>query len=406
MSGGRDAFIVSAVRTPIGRFLGGLAGVPATTLGACVVGEALRRAGADPAAVDEVVMGHVLQAGTGQNPARQAARKAGLPDRVPAVTINKVCGSGLKAVMLASQAIRAGDADLVVAGGMESMSGAPHLVETRKGLRLEMGLLFRAVNLVDVRPGSIPNDAVLADSLMHDGLLDAYERTPMGEYGERTAERYGITREQMDLYAATSHQKAVAAARDGRFAAELTPMGNVKADEGPRPDTTVERLASLKPVFRPDGRLTAGNSATINDGAAALVVASEAALKRHALRPMARITGAATGGTEPQHLLMAPIEAVAALRARAGVKLEDMDLIELNEAFAAQCCALIREWKIDPARVNVHGGAVALGHPIGASGARVLVTLLHALKATGRRTGLATLCLGGGNAVALSVEAA
>jgi acetyl-CoA C-acetyltransferase len=292
--------------------------------------------------------------------------------------------------MLAAQAIRAGDADLVAAGGMESMSRAPHLLaEGRTGTRL--------------------GDGRLIDSMIHDGLWDAAYQVHMGECGERTADRYGITREQMDLYAAGSHLKAVAAAREGRFAAELAAVEGRKpleADEGPRSDSTVQALASLAPVFRKDGRLTAGNSSQISDGAAAVVVASGRALQRHGLRPLARITGAAAGGVDPQWMLMAPAEAAANLRRRWGVKLEEMELVELNEAFAVQCCALLRQWELDPARLNVHGGAVALGHPIGASGARVLVTLVHALRARGARRGLATLCLGGGNAVALSVEAA
>jgi acetyl-CoA C-acetyltransferase len=387
-------FIVSAVRTPIGKFLGALSSLPAPRLGAAVIRAALARAKVDPERVDECIMGNVLSAGVGQAPARQAAIFGGLPPKVPCVTVNKVCGSGLKAVLMGAQAIRCGDADVVVAGGMESMSNAPYLLpEARTGVRLGHGRLL--------------------DSMIHDGLWDPYHEFHMGESCELVCDEYKISREEMDAFAADSHRKAIAAIRAGAFrdeivAVEVRGKKEVKVvdtDEGPREDTSVARLAGLKPVFRPEGgRITAGNSSQINDGAAAVVLMSERALKSSGARPLARITGFGAGGVEPKWVMMSPVEAVRDLERRAGVRIRDADLVEINEAFAAQVCALIRVLGLDPARLNVHGGAVALGHPIGASGARILVTLLYALHRHGKRTGVATLCMGGGNGLAISVE--
>jgi acetyl-CoA C-acetyltransferase len=388
--------IVAAARTPIGKFMGGLAGVRSPDLGAHAIRAALERARAPAEAVDEVIMGCVLQAGLGQNPARQAAVKAGVPTSVGSFTVNKVCGSGLKAVMLAAQAIRAGDADLVVAGGMESMSRAPHLLpNAREGLRL--------------------GHAQLVDSMIHDGLWDIYNDFHMGATAELVASKYEVSREAQDEFALRSHEKAVAAQRAGKFKAEIAPVElpqrkgpplAVDADEGPRADTTLAALAKLKPAFQKEGgSVTAGNASTINDGAAAVVVASAEKARALGLSPIARITGYATGGRDPEWVMMAPVEAVKRLLERTGRRAaSEFDLVELNEAFAAAAVALTRELGLDPRRLNVHGGAVALGHPIGASGARILVTLLHAMQDRGARTGLAALCLGGGNAVALSVE--
>jgi acetyl-CoA C-acetyltransferase len=381
------AYIVSAVRTPIGKFLGALAGVRAPDLGAIVVREAVRRAGVDPKAVDEVVMGSVLQAGLGQNPARQAALRGGLPDTVPAVTVNKVCGSGLKAIIGAVQAIKAGDAEVVVAGGMESMTNAPYLApDARRGARL--------------------GDVKLVDSMVHDGLWDVYNDFHMGSSCELVADRFDIPRRDMDEYSAKSHAKALAAS----FKAEIVPVTadgkSVEADEGPRADSTVEKLGKLKPAFKPDGRVTAGNASQLSDGAAAVVVMSEAALKKHKAAPLARITGYAAAGVEPKWVLVSTIDAVKAFDVRNPWKAVEADLIEINEAFAAPTIAAIRDLKLDPAKVNVNGGGIALGHPIGASGARIVVTLLHALAARGLRRGVATLCMGGGNGLALGVERA
>jgi acetyl-CoA C-acetyltransferase len=389
-----EIFLAGACRTPIGKFQGGLSSFRAPELGALVVREALRRAGASPDQVDEVILGNVLQAGVGQNPARQAARAAGIPDVVPPFTVNKVCGSGLKAVMLAAQAIRAGDAGLIVAGGMESMSNAPYLVPSaRSGARL--------------------GDAKLVDAMIHDGLWDAYSDQHMGLTGELVAREHGVSRGAQDALAVESHRRAAAAQAAGRFDAEILPVevkgrkGDVtvlKADEGVRTDVTAEGLAKLRPAFAKDGSVTAGNASQISDGAAAVVVASTAAVQRFGLRPLARVTGYAAGGMAPEWVMMAPQAAVENWEKKTGLKRGDMDLIELNEAFASGACALQQTLGLDPARLNVHGGAVALGHPIGASGCRLLVTLLHALQARGGQRGLATLCLGGGNAVALSVE--
>jgi acetyl-CoA C-acetyltransferase len=392
----REVVIAGAARTPIGKFMGGLAGLRAPDLGAHAIRAALERARVPPEAVQEVIMGCVLQAGLGQNPARQAAIKAGVPTSVGSFTVNKVCGSGLKAVMLAAQAIRAGDADLIVAGGMESMSQAPHLLpKSREGFRL--------------------GHAQLLDSMVHDGLWDIYNDFHMGATAELVAEKHKVSREDQDRFALASQEKAVRAQKAGKFKAEIAPVELaqrkgppivVSEDEGPRADTTLEGLAKLKPAFQKEnGTVTAGNASTINDGAAALVVASAERARALGLEPLARITGYATGGRDPEWVMMAPVEAVRALLEKTGRRaVDDYDLVELNEAFAAAAVALGRELEIRPAKLNVNGGAIALGHPIGASGARILVTLLHAMRDRGARTGLAALCLGGGNAVAVSVE--
>lgn len=394
MSDSTTPVIVSAVRTPIGRYLGGLSSFTAPQLGAMVIREAVSRAGVDPTLVEEVLMGQVVQGGSGQAPARQALIQAGLPPTVAALTINKVCGSGLKAVMLASQAIKAGDAECIVAGGQESMSSAPHYVYGMRG-------------------GIKAGNQTMVDGMIHDGLWDSFGCCHMGEYAEYTAEKAGVTREDQDEYSYHSHKKALAAADAGKFKAEILPVQvpgkgaptTVAADEAPRRDTTAETLAKLKPAFRKDGgSVTAGNAPGLNDGASALVVTSLAFAKAHGLQPLARVTAYATGGGEPRDLFFAPVVAVRALMEKSGTRIEDYDLIEANEAFAVQAIADGRELNWDWDRVNVHGGAVALGHPIGASGARVLTTLLYALKDRRGKTGLATLCLGGGNAVALSVE--
>jgi acetyl-CoA C-acetyltransferase len=388
-----DAFLLSAARTPIGKYLGALADVPAPQLGAAAVAEALRRARVDPGRVDEVILGNVLQAGVGQNPARQAALQAGLPDTIAAYTVNKVCGSGLKAVMLAAQAIRAGDAELVVAGGMESMSRAPHL-------------LFGA------RTGWKYGDQKVVDAMIHDGLWCAFEGWHMGEAAEHIAVRCGVARAEQDHFALRSQHRAAEAWEKGAFDAEVVPVtvgGGSRArtvthDEGIRPETTPEGLAKLKPAFRAGGTVTAGNASTLSDGAAAVVVASARAAERLGVRPLARVVAYATSGVAPKDVFLAPVPAVRQVLDRAGLALKDVDLFELNEAFAAQMLACAKELHLDESRVNVNGGAIALGHPIGASGARVLVTLLYALGQRGLRRGLAALCLGGGNAVAMVVE--
>ena len=377
--------IVSAVRTPIGKYLGGLSSFAAPKLGALVIRETVRRAGIQDSAVEEVIMGNVLQGGVGQAPARQAAIHAGLPGTIPALTINKVCGSGLKAVMLAAQSIKAGDAECVVAGGMESMSTAPHYVYGMRG-------------------GIKVGDQKLVDGMIRDGLWDSFSNTHMGNLAEYTAKKAGVGRQDQDEFALQSHQKAVRAMQACFFKAETLVVEKVEKDEGPRADTSLEKLAALKPSFEKDGSVTPGNAPSLNDGASALVVTSLAFAKAHRLTPLARITAYATGGGEPKDLFFAPIVAVQNLMKKAGTSIGDYDLIEANEAFAVQALADGRALGWDWARVNVHGGAIALGHPIGASGARVLTTLLYALKQYGKSTGLATLCLGGGNAVALSVE--
>ncbi len=390
----REAVIVSAVRTPTGKFLGVLKDFRAPDLGALVVREAVRRAGIDPEMVDECLMGNVVQAGVGQAPARQAALRGGLPVSVGALTINKVCGSGLKAVMLAAQGIATGDIDVAVAGGMESMSNCPYLLsKVREGLRM--------------------GDGKIIDSMIHDGLWDAFDDQHMGLTGEHVAERYKVTREEQDAFAVSSHRKAAAATREGAFADEMLPISIpqkkgdplvVAADEPIRDDTSMESLGRLKPAFKKDGTVTAGNAPGVNDAAAALVVMAADVAARHNLKPIARIVGQATAGLEPKLVMMTPVEAVRKLMKKTGWSIADIDLVELNEAFSVQGVAVTRELGLDPARVNVHGGAVALGHAIGASGARVLTTLLYALKRHDKRRGVATLCLGGGNGVALAVE--
>lgn len=390
----KEAFIVAAARTPIGRFQGSLKDIPATRLGAIAVRAVLERSGVDAERVEEVVMGCVLPAGLGQNPARQAAIGGGVPASAGAMTVNKVCGSGLKAVALAAQSIRAGDHDCVLAGGFESMSRAPYLLpDAREGMRLGHGRLV--------------------DSMVHDGLWDVYNDFHMGITAEKVAAKYGIGREIQDAYAAESHRRAAAAQAAGAFREEIVPVeipqrkGDPRlfdADESVRPDTTVEVLAKLKPAFQKDGTVTAGNAPGVNDASAALLVASEALVKNLGLKPLARILGYATGGLEPEWVMMAPVESTRKLNGKLGLTMDSYDLIELNEAFSVQALGVMRELEPDPSRVNVNGGAVALGHPIGASGARILVTLLHALKARGGRRGLASLCLGGGNAVSLAVE--
>ncbi|OFW00313.1 MAG: acetyl-CoA acetyltransferase [Acidobacteria bacterium RIFCSPLOWO2_02_FULL_60_20] len=390
----QQAVILSAVRTPIGKFLGTLAPIKATDLGALVVREAVARAGIEPAQVDEVIMGNVLSAGLGQNPARQAALRGGLSEKVGALTINKVCGSGLKAVGLAAQAIQLGDQEMVVAGGMESMSNGPYLItQMREGYRL--------------------GDGKLIDSVVHDGLWDVYENYHMGCTGEVVAEKYHVTREEQDEYALNSHRKAVAATEAGRFQSQIVPVPipqrkgaplQFSKDECPRPDSSIEALRQLKPAFKSDGTVTAGNAPGMNDGAAALVITSDAAASRLAKKPLARIVAQATSGIAPSLIMMAPKEAIEKVLKKAGWKIDDVDLYEINEAFAVQLVALIRELHLDASRVNVNGGAVALGHPIGASGARLLTTLLYEMAARDVRRGVAALCLGGGNAVAMAVE--
>jgi acetyl-CoA C-acetyltransferase len=388
-----DAFLLSAARTPIGKYLGSLADVPAPQLGAIAIAEALRRAHVPAEQVEEVILGNVIQAGVGQNPARQAALKTGLPDRIAAFTVNKVCGSGLKAVMLAAQAIRAGDADVIVAGGIESMSRAPYL-------------LFGA------RAGWKYGDQKAVDAMIHDGLWCAFEDCHMGESAEYIASKCSVSRAEQDRFSAQSQQRAAAAWERGVFSAEIVPVtvGTgakakvVARDEGIRAETTIEGLAKLKPAFREGGTVTAGNASTLSDGGAAVVVASARASERLGTKPLARVIAYSTSGVAPKDIFIAPVLAVRQVLERASLRLEDIDLFELNEAFAAQMLACGKELKLDEAKVNINGGAIALGHPIGASGARVLVTLLYALEQRGLKRGLASLCLGGGNAVAMVVE--
>jgi len=392
----RESVIVSAVRTPTGKFLGSLKEFTAPQLGAIVVREAVRRAGVDPASVDECIMGNVVTAGEGQNPARQAALNGGLPDHVAAMTINKVCGSGLKAIMLAAQGIATGDIDVAVAGGMESMSNTPYLLSrVREGLRMGNG--------------------TLVDSMIQDGLWCAFEQCHMGMAGEHVAEHFKVGRADQDQYAAESHRKAAHATREGWFKDEIVPVeipqkkGPAVAfdrDEAIREDTTADTLAGLKPAFRKDGSVTAGNAPGVNDGAAAVVVMAADKARELGLTPLARIVGQATSGLPPKLVLMTPVEAVRKVAKKTGWDLKNVDLFEINEAFSVQMVAVLRELGIDPGKVNVHGGAVALGHPIGASGARVLTTLIYALKRQGKKRGIASLCLGGGNGVALAIEVA
>jgi acetyl-CoA C-acetyltransferase len=390
----RESVIISAVRTPTGRFLGVLKELAATELGAQVVREAVRRSGIDSAMVDECIMGNVIQAGTGQNPARQAALNGGLSDHVAALTINKVCGSGLKAVMLAAQGIATGDIDIAVAGGMESMSNAPYLLpRVREGLRM--------------------GDGKVVDSLINDGLWCSFENCHMGMSGEVVAEKYAVGREEQDQYAAESHRKAAHATRQGWFRDEILPISIpqrkgepivIDVDEPIREDTTSQTLSKLKPAFKKDGSVTAGNAPGVNDAAAAVVIMAATKAAALGLTPLARVVGQATSGLPPKLVMMTPVEAVRKVASKVGWDLKDVDLFEINEAFSVQAVAVTRELGIDLARVNVHGGAVALGHAIGASGARVLTTLLYALKRQGLKRGIAALCLGGGNGVALAVE--
>jgi acetyl-CoA C-acetyltransferase len=392
----REAVIASAVRLPTGKFLGALKGLSAPQLGALVVAEAVRRANIEPSAVDECIMGNVVSAGLGQNPARQAALHGGLSDHVAAMTINKVCGSGLKAVMLAAQGVATGDIDIAVAGGMESMSNAPYVLPgAREGLRMGNGELI--------------------DLMVQDGLWCAFENCHMGMSGEVVAEKYGIGREEQDRYAVESHRRAAAAADAGWFRDEILPVSlpqkkgdpiRLETDEPIRRDTTVDALARLNPAFKEEGTVTAGNAPGVNDGAAALVVMSALRAKELGVAPIARIVAQATSGLAPKMVMMTPVDAARKAARKAGWHLADVELFELNEAFSVQALAVSRELDIDPARVNVHGGAVALGHAIGASGARILTTLLYAMARRDARRGIATLCLGGGNGVALAVERA
>jgi len=386
--------IIGAVRTPIGKFLGGLSSFRAPELGSIAIKEVVKRTGINPEDIDEVLMGNVVQAGVGQNPARQSAIFAGLPVKIPAMTINKVCGSGLRTIMLAAQTIKAKDNKLVVAGGMESMSNCPYLLDkARTGYRLGNGTLI--------------------DSMVHDGLWDIYNDYHMGITAELVAEKYGITRQQQDEYAYNSQRKAVEAIERGDFKDEIVPVevpqrkGDpiiVDTDEGPRKDTTVEKLGKLRPAFKKDGTVTAGNASTINDGGAAVVVADEDYAVKNNLPIRARIVDYAVSGLEPQWVMLTPIPAIKMLWEKTGWKNEDVDLYEINEAFAVQLVAVIDELKLDPEKVNVNGGAIALGHPIGATGARMMATLLHALEKRNLKRGIAALCLGGGNAVAMAIE--
>jgi acetyl-CoA C-acetyltransferase len=391
-----EAVILSAARTPIGRFQGTLSSVPATQLGAIVVKAAVERAGIRPDEIEEVIMGNVVQAGEGQAPARQSGILGGVPATVGASTINKVCGSGLKAAMMASQSVRAGDADLFVAGGFESMSRAPYLVTGRSG---------------ELKFGNQP----LTDALLNDGLWDPFENWGMGNAAEFIGDEYEVTREAMDRFALRSHEKAVAAQEKGSFNAEIVPVRidgrkgavTVETDEGPRKDTSLEALSKLKPSFKADGKVTPGNSSSMNDGAAAVVISSRAYAGKNTLKPMARVVGDAQAAVEPKHLFAAPAHAIPKLLKKIGWTLADVDLIELNEAFAAQVLAdgyALADQGWDWDKVNVNGGAIALGHPLGASGARVLTTLLYALKDRGLQRGIASLCLGGGEAVAMAIE--
>jgi acetyl-CoA C-acetyltransferase len=394
MSGIKQAVIVSAVRTPVGKLLGALKSFKATDLGAIVVREAVKRAGVKPEEVDEVIMGCVIQAGLGQNPARQAALRGGLPDTVSAVTVNKVCGSGLKAVMMAAQGVQLGDTEVVVAGGMESMSNAPYLLpKAREGYRLGNGKIL--------------------DSVIQDGLWCAFDDQHMGCTGEVVSERFHVSRSEQDEYAVNSHRKAMAAIKAGKFKDEIVPVeipqkkGSsiiVDTDEPVREDSSIEGLSKLKPAFKEGGTVTAGNAPGVNDGASAVVVTSEERAKSLGIEPLARIVAQATSGTEPKLVMMAPVEAIKKLIKKTGWSLNDVDLIELNEAFAVQAVAITRELKLDPERINVNGGAVALGHAIGQSGSRILTTMLYELRRRNAHRGIAALCLGGGNAVALAVE--
>ncbi len=389
-----NVILAGACRTPTGRFLGGLAPFTAPALGARTIAESLRRAGMEPAQCEEVIMGHVIAAGVGQNPARQAALDAGLPEHVSAFSVNQVCASGLKAVALGAQAVRSGDAEVVVTGGMESMSNAPFLLR-------------------DMRTGRRHGNAVVMDALIHDGLWDCYEAAHMGSLCELTAAQYGLSREEQDLFAHGSHRKAMAASQSGHFKEELVPIavtrgqeeGWLDCDETIRWDINLDHLGALAPVFKEGGTITAGNAPGLNDGAAALLLMSEKAAGRWNVKPLAEIVGYASVHVLPRWYPLAPVESVRKLLRSTGLKIDAFDLVEENEAFAAQTLAVMRELSLDPERVNVHGGAIALGHPIGASGARILVTLIHALRQRGKTLGLATLCLGGGGALSLAIRA-
>ncbi|MGA9977387.1 MAG: acetyl-CoA C-acetyltransferase [Candidatus Sulfotelmatobacter sp.] len=391
-----DAVIISGCRTPVGKFQGSLSEFSAPQLGAIVVREAVKRAGVAPAEIDECIMGNVISAGLGQNPARQAAIYGGLSSATGAMTINKVCGSGLKAVALAAQAVQTGNSSIVVAGGMESMTNAPYLLpQARKGYRL--------------------GNAQIVDSMVHDGLWDIYNNYHMGITGENVAEKYSISREEQDDFAVNSHRKAISAIKECRFKSQIIPVeipakkkGEpptlFEKDESPREDTTIEVLRALKPAFKKDGTVTAGNAPGVNDGAAALVVTSAQRARELGAKPMVRIVAQATSGVDPQWVMMAPVGAVRKIWEKTGWKNEDVDLYELNEAFSVQALGVMRELGLDPNKVNVNGGAVAIGHPIGASGARVLVTLIYEMIRRDVKRGIAALCLGGGNAVAMAVE--
>jgi len=387
--------IISAVRTPIGRFNGSFNSFSAPKLGSLVVAESLRRAGVSPEIVEEVIMGNVVTAGLGQNPARQASHYGGVPDKVPALTINKVCGSGLKAVMLAANSIKAGESRTIVAGGMENMTNAPYILPSaRFGQRL--------------------GHAELVDAMVYDGLWDIYNNFHMAITAELVSEKYKVSREMQDIFAAKSHQKAAKAAKDGKFKDEMltvklpAPKGKepltLDKDEGVREDTTAEKLGQLKPAFKENGTVTAGNASQISDGASALVIMSSEKQEQMGIKPLARIIDYAAGGLPPEWVMMAPVEAVKNLLQKTKMKITDFDLIEINEAFSAAAVAVTNELKANPEIVNIHGGAIALGHPIGCSGARILTTLIYALKQQNLKKGLATLCLGGGNAVAMAIE--
>ncbi len=394
MSTIKEAVIISAVRTPVGKFLGALKSFKAIDLGAIVVREAVKRAGVAPADVDEVIMGCVIQAGLGQNPARQAALRGGLPDTVSAVTVNKVCGSGLKAVMMAAQGVQLGDTEIVVAGGMESMSNAPYLLpKAREGYRLGHG--------------------TIVDSVTNDGLWCAFDDQHMGCTGEVVSERFQVSRQEQDEYSLNSHRKAAAAIKSGKFKEEIVSVeipqkkgapAVFDTDEPVREDTSLEALGKLKPAFKEGGTVTAGNAPGMNDGASALVVSSAERARALGVEPLARIVGQATSGIEPKLVMMAPVEAIRKLMVKTGWSLTDVDLIELNEAFAVQAVAITRELGLDPEKLNVNGGAVALGHAIGQSGSRILTTMLYEMKRRDAHRGIAALCLGGGNAVAIAVE--
>ena len=391
-----DVVIISGCRTPVGKFQGSLSDLSATQLGAIVVREAVKRANLDPKQVDECIMGNVVSAGLGQNPARQAAIFGGLPPEVGAMTVNKVCGSGLKAAALAAQAIQTENSSIVVAGGMESMTNAPYLLpQARKGYRL--------------------GNAQIVDSMVNDGLWDIYNNYHMGITGENVAEKYGITRDEQDQFALNSHRKALAAIKECRFKSQIVPVelppkkkgeapGMFDKDESPREDTTIEILRSLKPAFKKDGTVTAGNAPGVNDGAAAVVVTSEKRARELGASPMVRIVAQATSGIDPKWVMMAPVDAVRKIWEKTGWKNEEVDLYELNEAFSVQALGVMRELGLDPNKVNVNGGAVAIGHPIGASGARILVTLIYEMIRRDVHRGIAALCLGGGNAVVMAVE--